>query len=176
VVLARHPDGTLRDAEVNLLRTCNKISIIRFDGSLYFANTGYFEDKVLERASVKKGLQYIIIDAEAINSIDATGEEMLHSLAERLKANGIELLFARTKKQIMDVFRKTGFVDVIGNDHFFRLRTHAMQYAFGNMGNCDAEYCCPLQMHVPVDEELQEEKRLQQAAKAEKGNIVETFE
>ena len=176
VVLARHTDGTLRDAEVNLLRPCSKISIIRFDGSLYFANTGYFEDKVLERSSVKKGLQYIIIDAEAINSIDATGEEMLHSLAERLKTNGIELLFARTKKQIMDVFRKTGFVDTIGEDHFFRLRTHAMHYAFANMNACDAEYCCPLQMHVPVDEELQEEKRLKEAAKAEKGVVVETFE
>ncbi len=178
VVLARHPDGTLRDAEVNLLRTCSKISLIRFDGSLYFANTGYFEDKVLERAAVKKGLQYVIIDAEAINSIDATGEEMLYNLAERLKTNNIELLFARTKKQIMDVFCRTGFADAIGEDHFFRLRTHAMQYAFKNMGHCDAVHCCPLQMHVPADEETREEKYLEEGGKTGKTGkaIGETFE
>jgi SulP family sulfate permease len=48
-VLSRDPDGSLRDAEVRKLQTCRNISLIRFDGSLYFANTGYFEDKILER-------------------------------------------------------------------------------------------------------------------------------
>ncbi|MDP2707271.1 MAG: SulP family inorganic anion transporter, partial [Burkholderiales bacterium] len=36
-VLARHADGTLRDAEVFSLKTCDEIAVVRFDGSLYFA-------------------------------------------------------------------------------------------------------------------------------------------
>ena len=55
------------------LETGRHISLIRFDGPLYFANTGYFEDKVLERAALKPDLKYVIIDAEGINEIDATG-------------------------------------------------------------------------------------------------------
>ena len=43
-VLSRDPDGTLRDAKVRQLATCENISLIRFDGPLFFANTGYFND------------------------------------------------------------------------------------------------------------------------------------
>jgi SulP family sulfate permease len=143
--LSRAPDGTLRDAEIHKLETCRNIILIRFDGSLYFANTGYFEDKVLERAALKPDLKYIIIDAEAINSIDATGEEMLHNLAERLGETGVELLFARAKKQIWDVFRRTGLTKKLGDDHFFALRTHAFNYAWEQLGDNHAE-TCPLRL------------------------------
>ena len=51
VQLSRHFDGSLRDAHLYNLRTCDSIAVIRFDGALYFANTGYFEDMVLERAA-----------------------------------------------------------------------------------------------------------------------------
>jgi SulP family sulfate permease len=144
-ILSRAPDGTLRDAEIHKLETCRNIILIRFDGSLYFANTGYFEDKVLERAALKPDLKYIIIDAEAINSIDATGEEMLHNLVERLGETGVELLFARAKKQIWDVFRRTGLTKKLGDDHFFALRTHAFNYAWDKLGDNHAE-TCPLRL------------------------------
>jgi SulP family sulfate permease len=144
-VLSRAPDGTLRDAEIHKLETCRNIVLIRFDGSLYFANTGYFEDKVLERAALKPDLKFVIIDAEAINSIDATGEEMLHNLAERLGETGVELLFARAKKQIWDVFRRTGLTRELGDDHFFALRTHAFNYAWDKLGDNHAE-TCPLRL------------------------------
>ncbi len=140
VVLARHFDGSLRDAELYNLQTCNSISVIRFDGVLYFANTGYFEERVLERAASKPYLRYIVIDAEGINEIDATGEEMLHMLATRLKAAGIELIFARAKKQVLDVLVRTRFVQHLGEDHFTRLRTQALTYARERI-DCDSDQC-----------------------------------
>ena len=151
-VLSRDPDGTLRDAEVRKLETCRNISLIRFDGTLYFANTGYFEDKVLERAALKPDLKYVILDAESINGIDATGEEMLHHLAERLKETGVELLIARAKKQLMDVFRRTGLIERLGEDHFFPLRTNAFNYAWERLGDNHAE-TCPLRVPQPAGAE-----------------------
>ena len=143
--LSRAPDGTLRDADIHKLETCRNIALIRFDGSLYFANTGYFEDKVLERAALKPDLKFVIIDAEGINEIDATGEEMLHNLAERLGETGVELLIARAKKQVWDVLRRTGFIDKIGEDHMFALRTQAFNYAWDKLGDNHAE-TCPLRL------------------------------
>ena len=143
--LSRAPDGTLRDAEINKLETCRNIAVIRFDGSLYFANTGYFEDKVLERVALKPDLKFVIIDAEGINEIDATGEEMLHHLWEQLKEAGVDLLVARAKKQVWDVFRRTGLIEKVGADHFFALRTHAFNYAWDKLGDNHAD-TCPLKM------------------------------
>jgi SulP family sulfate permease len=148
-VLSRDPDGTLRDAEVRKLETCRNISLIRFDGSLYFANTGYFEDKILERVALKPDLKFVIIDAEGINEIDATGEEMLGQLTERLREAGVELLIARAKKQLWDTFERTGLMDVLGRDHMFALRTHAFNYAWDRLGDNHAE-TCPLRVARPV--------------------------
>ena len=151
--LSRAPDGTLRDADIHKLETCRNISLIRFDGSLYFANTGYFEDKVLERAALKPDLKYVIIDAEGINEIDATGEEMLHNLIERLREIGVELLIARAKKQVWDVFRRTGLIKKLGEDHIFALRTQAFNYAWNRLGDNHAD-TCPLRMAPPKASEV----------------------
>jgi len=149
-VLSRDPDGTLRDAEVRKLETCRNISLIRFDGPLYFANTGYFEDKVLERVALKPELKYVIIDAEGINEIDATGEEMLHHLVGRLKEAGVELLIARAKKQLWDTFERTNLMERLGRDHMFALRTQAFNYAWDKLGDNHAE-TCPLRVPRPLD-------------------------
>ena len=117
------------------------ISILRFDGPLFFANTGYFEEKVLERVASKPDLKFIIIDAEGINEIDATGEEMLHQLAVRLNDLGIEFLFCRLKKQVMDVFLRTGFAAEEWLDHFLHTEQQAINYAWERINHCKEEKC-----------------------------------
>ncbi len=156
-LLARHPDGTLRDAEAHILQTCPNISIIRLDGPLIFANTGYFETKILDRVATKQELKFIIIDAESINEIDATGEEMLHELSRRLGEHKIELLFARVKRPLMDVFLRTGFAGPEWIDHFFRTRTQAMEYAWDRLGD-DHELTCPLNMVCLIEPDNLEKK------------------
>ncbi|MCW8964678.1 MAG: sulfate permease [Gammaproteobacteria bacterium] len=150
-ILSRHADDTLRDAEVHILKTCDHISVMRFDGSLYFANSGYFENKVLERIAVKPDLKYIMVDAEGINEIDATGEEMLHELTNRLGKQGIELVFSRAKKPLIDVFNRTGLTEHLGGKTLFRTRTRALKYIWQNIldkdlcrCDCDCPRECPL--------------------------------
>ena len=152
-VLAMQSDGSLGDAQANILQTCAKISMLRFDGPLFFANTGYFEEKVLERVASKPDLKFIIIDAEGINEIDATGEEMLHTLAIRLNDLGIEFLFCRTKKQVMDIFLRTGFASEAWMDHFLHTEEQAIKYAWERISDCKEDKCplstednCPAQI------------------------------
>ena len=123
-----------------------KISILRFDGSLYFANAGYFESKVLEEVASKPELRYIIIDAAAINQLDATGEEVLYHLAERLHSNGIELLVAHMKKQFMDTIKRTKVISKIGEDHFFSRIQFALNYAWDNLEPDYDRNTCPLRL------------------------------
>ena len=71
--LARHGDGTLRDADIYGLKLDQRIALMRFDGRLYFGASSYFEDKVLEAVARLPELRYIVIDAGGINHIDASG-------------------------------------------------------------------------------------------------------
>ncbi len=156
VVLSRHKDGTLRDAHIMILPTCSNISVLRFDGELFFANTGYFENKVLERVASKPELKFVILDAESINGIDATGEEMLRQLVHRLDSAGVQLIFARAKRQIMDAFEDAGFFRLVSKDYFFRTRTRALQYAWEQLGDEHVHDVkeCPLGFDKPLESKV----------------------
>ncbi len=148
-ILSRHSDDTLRDAEAHILSTCDHITVLRFDGPLYFANAGYFEDKVLGRLAAKPDLKYLLIDAEGINEIDATGEEMLHELIKRLDKMGIELVFARAKAPLVSMFDRMHLTELLGNKTQFRTRTKALSYCWqnildGDMCDRDCPRECPL--------------------------------
>ena len=133
--LALHADGTLRDVDLHDLPRSDTISVLRFDGSLYFAKAGYFEDKVLGHVASKPRLKCAIFDVEGINQMDATGEEMLQILVARLKAAGIQIMFARAKQQLTDIFTATHFIEHVGAQHFFRTRTDAINYARAHLGD-----------------------------------------
>ncbi len=145
-VLSRYKDGTLRDIAVFPLPTSEFISVVRFDGSLYFANAGYFEDKILEVVALNPKLRYIVIDATGINQMDATGEEVLHHLAERLEDHGIELVVAGMKKQFMDVIRRTRLIEYLGEEHFFSRIQNALDYVWDRLGSDYDRTTCPLRM------------------------------
>jgi SulP family sulfate permease len=141
--LSLHPDGTFRDADVHKLEKCKVISVLRYDGSLYFANAGYFETRVLQNVASKPELKFVILDLEGINEIDATGEEVIGTLHERLGHAGITVLIARPKRQTMQIFDRSGLTERIGRQHFFRTRTDAIDYARGQLGE-EAQLDSPL--------------------------------
>ncbi|MCE2947454.1 MAG: STAS domain-containing protein [Betaproteobacteria bacterium] len=119
-LLSRHPDGTLRDARVHGLPTSERLVVLRFDGSLYFANVPYFEDSVLEAVASFPQAREVLIVCEGLNAIDASGVEVIEHLSERLAAAGITLSMCAVKLQVMAVFDRTGLSAKLGPGNLFR--------------------------------------------------------
>ncbi|MFC1603092.1 SulP family inorganic anion transporter [Pseudomonadota bacterium] len=143
--LSRYSDGTLRDVEIYDLPTSEQISIIRFDGALYFANAGFFENQVLAVEAANPKLRFIIIDGGGITQIDATGEETLYHLIRRLRDAGIEVLMARSKKQIIDTLRyNNGLMEHLGDERIFPRIKFALEYAWSKLGDSYDNRNCPL--------------------------------
>jgi len=118
--LARFEDGTLRDAQLYGLQTTEKVCIMRFDGSLYFANVAFFEDAILNLAARHPNARYLVIVAKGINEIDASGEESIRGLARRLRERDVTLVIAGIKAQVLDLMKRTGLYEVIGEKYVFR--------------------------------------------------------
>ncbi|HEX9183499.1 MAG TPA: SulP family inorganic anion transporter [Burkholderiales bacterium] len=118
-VLGRHADGTLRDAAVHGLPLSAHVVAVRFDGQLYFANVPYFEDSLLDVLTRFPKARQILVVADGINQIDASGDEVVRHLVERFKENGVTLAFSGLKKQVLDVLGATGTRRIIGEDNVF---------------------------------------------------------
>ncbi len=143
--LSAHDGSTMFvNALDNDLNRCEVVSIVKYSGSLYFANAGYFEDRILRLiADKQEHLKYIIVDMAGINQIDASGEEALTGLLDRCSANGVEILFARMEG-IEGTLIRSGFVDRFGKNRFYERRTDALRYAWKELGDEEAASKSPL--------------------------------
>lgn len=118
-ILGRHKDGTLRDAKAHGLPMSEYIVAVRYDGSLYFANVSYFEDTILEAMSKSPTSRHLMIVADGINQLDASGDEVIHHVVERLRSNDTRVVFCGLKKQVTDVMSNSGLLAYIGEDNIF---------------------------------------------------------
>ena len=150
ICLSKNTQGVFRNSDANNIPKCCSISVMRFDGPLIFTNAGHFENEVIERVATKPELRYFIIDAIAINEIDATGQEVLHSLSSRLYEQNINLFFARVHKPIIKIFSDTGYSKGQWKNNFHRTIDDAIEYAWSDLGctNVSPPFCksevCPM--------------------------------
>lgn len=134
-ILGRYQDGTLRDIHVHkALTTSGLLTVMRFDGSLYFANTAHFEEAVLTAVADNKQARFFLIIGDAINFLDSSGEEMLQNLVGQLREAGVEPVFSGLKKQVLDVMRTTGLYDRIGEKNIYATECQALKAILERLG------------------------------------------
>lgn len=127
-VVARKSDGTLGGIRAHKLTPVSRRFVpVRFDGSLSFINVAYFEDVILEAQADFPEAEAILVIGSGINVIDASGEEKVRELAQRLKELGVTLMFSGLKQQVLKVFERGGLVELLGASSFFADKERAMQ-------------------------------------------------
>lgn len=124
--VALYEDGTFRDAQLFTLQTSDTLVLFRYDGDLYFVNAGYLEKRLVNAVAEKPQLKVVILDIEAVDQIDTTGEEMLAHISEWFKEAGVEFYITRPKFRVEDVLKRTGLYDTIGEEHIFSRRVDAL--------------------------------------------------
>ena len=147
--VALNDEGVYRDAHLNSLETSETVAFYRYDGDLYFANAGYLERKLLNAVADKPNLKVIVLDLEAVDQIDATGEEMLGHMSSRLAEAGIEFYFSRVKFKVVDALKRSGLYDRIGAEHFYVKRIRAIKAIKEKYG--DSVDVSHLIYHKPVE-------------------------
>ncbi|ACL04621.1 Sulfate permease [Desulfatibacillum aliphaticivorans] len=142
--LALHPDHSLQDAAHFGLKECKHIAVIRFDGPLFFANASYLEDQVTERRNSMPELREILIVANGINEIDASGEEALSLLVSRLRSGGVEVSFSGMKDSVKASLHRTHLYEHIGKENFYPLQVQALEAIHARAHRGSDEKDCPL--------------------------------
>jgi high affinity sulfate transporter 1 len=94
--------------------------ILRFDGTLFFANAHDFVTAVRQAiTAADPPPKVVLLDGESMNDIDATAVITLREFQEQLEKTGVELRFARIKTQVMEVMEHGGLEEAIPPEHFY---------------------------------------------------------
>ncbi len=142
--LSRHEDESLREIEAHGLSGCKYVDLIRFEGPLFFANASYLEDEINNRIVAQKDLQHIIIAANGINDIDASGEETLSLLVERLRSAGYGISLSGVNESVMLVLKRTHLFASIGGDNIYPTMEKAILSVHDKAHKDGLEEKCPL--------------------------------
>lgn len=117
--LSRAGDRAFRCVATHGLKECVYVAMVRFDGPLFFANANYLEDKITEIMRAKRELRHIILVSNGINDIDASGEETLSLLVDRIRSAGVDISMSGVNESVMKVLKRTHFPEKLGEDHIY---------------------------------------------------------
>ena len=106
----RHPEA----------RQVPGLVLFRWDAPLFFANAEKFREVVLGViVSAATPVNWIVVTAEPVTSIDVTSADMLSELDDVLRKAGIELVFAEMKGPVKDKLKRFGMFTKLGEEAFF---------------------------------------------------------
>ncbi|MFB2983656.1 SulP family inorganic anion transporter [Microseira sp. BLCC-F43] len=110
------------------VKTCPHVLAVRVDASLYFVNTKYLEEYLLQAVTERPEVKYLVLVCSAVNSIDGSALETIKNLIVDLKTRGIQFYMSEVKGPVMDNLLKIGFVEQLGKDHIFLTTDQAMRF------------------------------------------------
>jgi MFS superfamily sulfate permease-like transporter len=141
--LSMYADKSYQSARDHGLRECRHIAVIRFDGALFYANAGYLEEKVSERIRSMPELKHLLIVANGINDMDASGEEMLSLIVDRVRTAGYDISFAGLNERVLAVMKRTHLYERIGEKNIYSTIFDSVQ-AIHASGHTQCKLNCPL--------------------------------
>lgn len=142
--LSRASDSSLRDSIAHGLEECEFVSIIWFDGPLFFANASYMEDQFMELVNRKKKLKHIILACNGMSDMDASGENTFSLLIDNIRSMGIDISFSGINENVMKVLKRTHLIAKIGNDHIFSTIANAIDVVHSPAHKDEWEDSCPI--------------------------------
>ena len=113
-----------RNAKRHQVVTYDSILAVRIDESLYFANTNYLEENIINLIADNPKVSDVVIICSAINFIDTSALHSLETIAHLLKTVNVKLHFASVKGPIMDRLLKSESLEKICTGRVY-FSTHA---------------------------------------------------
>jgi len=142
--LCRDEHDAPHECGMRRLRECEYLAVVRFDGPLFFANASYLEDRIAQIRLSKPKLRHILLVANGISELDASGEEALSLMVDRLKSAGIEISLSGVNETVMAVLRRTHLYEKIGREHFYATSSRAITLVHERVHQGADQLECPL--------------------------------
>ena len=158
ISLSLSPDKRLHNALTYGLKEGRYIDVVRFDGPLFFANSSYMEDQIAMHRQNKPHLKHILFVARGINDMDASGQETLSLVVDRVRSAGIDISLCGVAQPVMAVLERTHLLKKIGEDHIYPNIDMALRAINEKTHKGEDEEECPLTRVVYRTAGIQDKK------------------
>ena len=112
------------------VKTCQHVIAIRVDENLYFSNTNFLEDRIINLIAENHQAKHLVIVCSSVNMIDASALEALDTIIDRLKHTGVTVHLAEVKGPVMDRLKNSPFLQRLQPGQVF-LSTHEAMMKLG---------------------------------------------
>ncbi|OCJ04195.1 transporter [Rhizobium sp. AC44/96] len=110
VDVIRHPEA----------RRIKGLLLFRLDAPLFFANAELFKERVSQALEVApERVNWVVIAAEPITSVDVTSSDSLIEFIGDLRAMGVTFCFAELSDEVKGKLKRFGVFEEIGEAQFF---------------------------------------------------------
>ena len=120
------------------LPECPQLKLLRMEGEVYFGATQHVADILHALRSQPHPQKHLLVMAKSMNFIDLAGAELWEAELAARRAMGGGLYFHRPRPEVIRMWRKTGFTDVLGPEHQFPDKASAIAGIFKKL---DPEIC-----------------------------------
>jgi SulP family sulfate permease len=128
-----HPDGSLRDRHLWQLEPLGPgVYAMRMDGELDFASATSFEEAIVDHLAAHPDTKHVVLFAQPINRIDATGVETFIQLRAMLEGHGIALHISGIKLPVERVLARARALEPSALLRMYRTDTEALEALRGS--------------------------------------------
>jgi sulfate permease, SulP family len=144
---------------------CPQINIYTLEGPLFFGSTERFEEEIEDILRSKPRI--LLLRMSKVSFIDTSGEALLTNIVKQFKSQNQQVLISGLQQQPKELFERTGFYQIIGEEHFFSRTGDAINKALSKLdvGRCKGckhfsfEECSALSQQAPKPTVLKQQRK-----------------
>jgi len=136
---------------------CPQLKMVRINGSIFFGAVDHIQQQLHEVDTLNPQQKHVLIVASGINFVDVAGAEMLLQESKRRRRMGGGLYFYRIKEGACEMLRKGSYVDEIGRENLFPIKTRPIETIYQRLDpaicrTCQARIFPECQVRLPNGE------------------------
>ncbi|KKI93066.1 sulfate transporter [Bacillus sp. SA1-12] len=164
-VLPDPADKLVKPEMVRQDSNCPQINIYTLEGPLFFGSTERFEAEMEEILHAKPKI--LLLRMSKVSFIDTSGEALLTKIAKQLKPPYHHVLISGLQPQPKELFEKTGFYQLVGEENSFSRTGDAIDHALSilDVQRCKGckqfafDECAVLSQQAPKSEQVKQNRK-----------------
>lgn len=126
------------DERTDALPECPQLKLLRMEGSVYFGAVAHVGDHLHRLRAQPWPQKHLLVMSKSMSAIDLAGVDLWENERVRRVAMGGDLYFHRPREPVMDLWRRSGFLDRLGPEHVFDRKPAALKAIVARL---DPEVC-----------------------------------